>query len=210
MQAAAEEALEAAAASGLQCLTAEGLAAGSPGSGPRALPWGPFLFSACLAALLPAIESYGDLGVINDLNQNTYNQGIAAAAALLGQYTAVPPAALPGSSYAGPPHIAAPNVRTLVYAGDAFDVEVWVVDAEPPASVQLCSSAAESSSSSSQRAGFACEPLPRVGSAGQVYRGALSPPAGHFDAYVQVTTKSGSTLLLPPGAPAEPWRVAVA
>ena len=56
----------------------------------------------------------------NDLNQDTYSQGIASAAAQLATLTAVPQWVLPGHAYTGPPHIAAPNSRTLVYAGDAF------------------------------------------------------------------------------------------
>jgi hypothetical protein len=56
-----------------------------------------------------------------------------------------------------------------------FDVEVWMVDAAPPASVQPCSRDAAGEGA------FACAPLARVGSAGQVYRGALPPPADHFE-----------------------------
>jgi hypothetical protein len=158
-------------------------------------------YSAVLAALLPAIEAFGDIGVINDVNQNTYNQGVATAAAQLGAYTAVPQTALPAADYRGPPHAAAPNARALVLAGDDFEVEVWVVDAAAPAAVELCAAPAGGAA--------ACAPLARVG-AGRVYRGATPPPADHFDAFARVTLASGAQLLLPPGAPATPWRVAVA
>jgi hypothetical protein len=159
-------------------------------------------YSAVLAALLPVIEAYGDIGVVNDLNQNTFNQGVAVAAAELAAYVAVPPSALPARAYAGPPHAAAPNVRTLVLAGDDFDVEVWVVDAAPAVGAQLCAAPAAGGA-------FTCAPLDRVG--GQVFRGAMPPPAEDFDAYVSVELGGArGTLLLPPGAPATPWRVTVA
>ena len=158
-------------------------------------------YSAVLASLLPAIESFGDIGVVNDVNQNTYNQGVATGAAQLAEYVAVPASALPVRAYAGPPHAAAPNVRSLVLAGDDFDTEVWVVDITPPLSVQLCLAAAGAEA-------FTCTPLARVG--GQVYRGAVQPPAEDFDAYVSVMLSGGGTLLLPPGAPEVPWRVTVA
>jgi hypothetical protein len=157
--------------------------------------------SALLAALLPAIEAFGDIGVLNDVNQQTYSQGVAAAAAQLAAYVAVPQSALPAKAYAGAPHAAAPNARGTVLAGAAFDVEVWVVDAQPPAGAQLCTAAAED-------ARFACAPLARVGR-GQVFRGAAAPPAEQFDAYVEVALAGGGTLVLPPGAPEVPWRVAV-
>ncbi len=94
-------------------------------------------YSAVLAVLLPAVESFGDLGVINDVYQNTYNQGVGDAAARLAQYVAVPASALPARAYAGPPHAAAPSARTLVLAGDEYDAEVWVVAAAPPAGAAL-------------------------------------------------------------------------
>jgi hypothetical protein len=85
---------------------------------------------------LPWLEgdkSFGDIGVVNDVNQNTYNQGVALAAAQLAQYVAVPPAALPSRAYAGPPHAAAPSARDLVLVGEAYEAEVWALDAAPPA-----------------------------------------------------------------------------
>lgn len=164
-------------------------------------------YSAVLAALLPAIESFGDIGVVNDVNQNSYNQGVAAAAADLSAYVAVPPSALPDRAYAGPPHIAAPNVRTLVLAGDDFDIEVWVIDALAPASVQLCVAAAATAATDS--AAFSCSQLAQVGT-GQVYRGAVPPPAPDFNAYVNVTLQSGAALYLPPDGENQPWLIAVA
>jgi hypothetical protein len=163
-------------------------------------------YSAVLAALLPAIESFGDIGVVNDINQNSYNQGVAAAAADLGAYISVPPSALPDRSYSGPPHIAAPNVRTLVLAGDDFDIEVWVIDALAPASVQLCVAAAATAASGTA---YSCTQLAQVGT-GQVYRGAVPPPAPDFNAYVNVTLHSGSGLFLPPAGALQPWLIAVA
>jgi len=56
---------------------------------------------------------------------------------------------------------------------------------------------------------FACTALARVG-AGQVFRGAVPPPADYFDAYIRVDLADGLALFLPPGAPAVPWRVTVA
>lgn len=153
-----------------------------------------------LAALLPAIESFGDIGVVNDVNQNTYSQGVALAAAQLARYVAVPPAALPSRAYAGPPHAAAPSARDLVLAGDAYEAEVWALDAAPPAGAQLCVAPAAAG------AAFACAPLARVG-AGQVFRGSVAPPADDFDAYVRVDLAGGGAHFLPPGAPAVPWRV---
>ena len=53
--------------------------------------------------------------------------------------------------------------------------------------------------------GFECLPMGKVG--GGVYRAEVAPPGADFEALVGVTV-GGVEMVLPPGAPGVPWRVA--
>ena len=163
-------------------------------------------------SLMATLDSYGDLGVLNDHNQQTYSQGVAVAAAQLGTYIPVPPSALPSKAFPGAPRALAPNIQTTLLAGANFALEVWVAAPAVPAAVELCTLVAESRSAirvGSAQVAPACTAMSQVGS-GSVFRVSVPPPAPDFSAWVNVTLGGNAgALYLPVTAPAQPWVISV-
>jgi hypothetical protein len=158
-------------------------------------------YDAVGVALMSALDSFGDIGVLNDLNQQTHSQGVAVAAEQLGTYVSVPPSVLPVKTYSGPPRALSPNASPVILQGAPFTIDIWVVSQAPPAAVQLCTAIAAAS--------LACVPMTRVGT-GAVYRASIEPPAPDFEAWAVVSLGGGNgTLYVPESAPDTPWHVSV-
>lgn len=157
-------------------------------------------YDAIISPLLGAADTFGDIGVLTEVNGATY-PAVASAAANLRTLVDVPPDALPNKTYAGAPHVWAPGVAPSAPSGGAWAVDVWTISTSPVAGAQLCVVAPSP-------APPACTPMSHI--AGGVWRGSLTMGARGtvLDVYATVALSDGTELRLPDGAPeADVWTV---
>ena len=155
-----------------------------------------------LHALVSTVETSGDLGVVSEVNTQTYFVGPAAAAAALAEYLpSLPPSALPSKTYTGPLHAAAPFLSTRARSG-SWSVTLTV--AFNPAScgelaVAVCTRP-------STGAAFTCAAI--EGQGGHRVSRPVQVPPGGLQAYAKVSCPaSGEEVVLPPDAPQGAWPV---